>query len=314
MRLQAALSVLLLSAMSALLAPNRAEGQQNVERLLRRAEASLDRGRLARSRRLLEAAALVEPQDEATAARVMDLAARLAVQGTEDDAVRFLALVDVRGSEPRALWLAKANAQVRLGRLSEALTTLSAAGAQDTDAAALLRSLSAASAEAGDLQLANRALRIARRVMPQDVEITIDLAAIHSALGQPERAIPLLLDVLRVSRAHLGAMRMLGGTLMGAGREAEAMTVLDDVASRTRAASDHLRSAWAAYEAADHVVALELAESARTAGADPVEVDRIVGFSAAALGEDERARAALERVLTANPGDARARAALTQIQ
>ncbi len=207
----------------------------------------------------------------------------------------------------RELWRRRASAQAWLGDLSGAIASLQERGTRDDDESARgLRRVAALAVQRDDLIAAELALLTARNFSPAATELSTDLAAVLLAQGRADESIPLWQERLKRDQNDLDARRDLAGALLGAGRGAEALQLLE----AARAACDAAKNC--AIEAAR--VALELGEPrkaiARLTGhfhADYVEAQFVLADAHARLGEAERAREAYARILEQRPGNLRAR-------
>lgn len=284
-----------------------------LDRWLDRAEASLQRERLESARRALRRAERIAPTDP----RVTLLAARLLPYGDERDALWVIALSEDDATEDavvvQALSRARARALLITGRPRDAFDALAPTiGRQDAAAAEVLRRIGADAWRAGSPHLAERALKLARRVMPQDPAIGLDLAALLVARGEPRAAIAIYLEIVRAHPEDAYARRALAGALLAEGRGDDALAELRWLADRG-GAGERLDVAQAALESGQADVAFREARLAQSAGAPREATLRIVGIAAARTGRDAEARVALRQLLELRPGDARAQALLDSL-
>lgn len=189
------------------------------------------------------------------------------------------------------------------------------AGIQDLLGSQWLRRLAALAVHRGDLAAAERALVLARQVMPQDPEISAELGALRLARGRAHAALAPLREVLKRDQANLGARRDLAGALLASGRPAEALELL---MAAGEACSQHtaclLDTARVALEGQRLEVAAEAALLALQQGpqGDP-EPALLLAESRARQGRKDDAERAYREALRRRPNHPRARQGLSAL-
>lgn len=206
-----------------------------------------------------------------------------------------------------------ARAQLMLGELAAADALLSRwAGRQDRNAAKLLRDVASARVRRGELARAQQSLELARRVLPQDRTILLELASLHLARGLPEPAVALLQGRLQLATHDVEARRRLAFAFHAAGRADDAIAELlrlgepRDLCSASRVALEHGDVARAVALARRGVQV-----AGQTAG--EANAQRALGFALARSGEREAAIRALRRSLDLDPSSVEARTRLSEL-
>ncbi|MEM9864334.1 MAG: hypothetical protein AAF938_22225 [Myxococcota bacterium] len=164
---------------------------------------------------------------------------------------------------------------------------------QHTGSANLLRTLAVRAVRDGDLRFAERALSLARRILPQDPDLLHELSALHVARGEPERAIALLQGRLRLRPDAVLTRRMLASALHAGGRSAEAIAAfmeLGEEADLRQAARAALEAGWPGRAAALARRALGVSEMQAEG-----ESQLVLGLALAGAGQPVGARRALRR-------------------
>lgn len=184
-------------------------------------------------------------------------------------------------------------------------------GPQDSAGVALLRRVAALAWRRGRLEDAERALRRAYRVMPQDPDTARDLAALLVARGRAEESVALLGNVRAAHPADRELKREHALALLAAGRGDDALVILEALARDDDGGVDTLRLASAALELGDATRAeaaarraLERLDAPRAPAAHAVR-----GLALLALGRRDEAREALRL----GSDDLRARSALAAL-
>lgn len=182
---------------------------------------------------------------------------------------------------------------------------------QDRPAAALLRELASARVERGELAAAQRSLELARRVLPQDRALLLELASLHLARGLPAFAVALLQNRLQLVTHDDEARRRLAFAFHAAGRSDDAIRELirlggpGDLCSASRVALEHGQ--------VPRAVALAR-RGVTTSGPDEEAVaQRTLGFALARTGDRAAAVRALRRALVLDPSSVEARTRLGEL-
>ncbi|MFK8002279.1 MAG: tetratricopeptide repeat protein [Polyangiales bacterium] len=206
-----------------------------------------------------------------------------------------------------------ARAQLVLGDLNAADALLSRwAQRQDRAAAALLRQLASARVRRGELGHAQRALELARRILPQDRTTLLELASVHLARGLPGPAVALLQSRLQLATHDVEARRRLAFAFHAAGRADDAIAELlrlgepRDLCSASRVALEH----------GDVPRAVALARRGIQAAGqteEEAQAQRALGFALARSGQRQAAVRALRRALTLDPSSVEARTRLGEL-
>ena len=265
-----------------------------------RATAALEAGHVRRARRWVFRALTRQANAE-----TFRLAESLLIDGeSAEDAGAVVEACDTLRAPVAGSGRALARAHMLLGDLETAFRGMAqAAEAQNAQDLQLLRELALRYAEREELAPAQRCLELARRVMPQDVGVLFDLAALLVARGLPLRAIPLLQSRLQLRPGDMEARRRLALAFHAAGRTDEAIGEflgLGGPASLTSAAR-------AALESGDPRRGRALAlRAVRASSGDPsasvqAGAHRALGLCLAALQEPEGAVRALRRALVFEP-------------
>ncbi|MEZ4247020.1 MAG: hypothetical protein R3B99_02070 [Polyangiales bacterium] len=276
-----------------------------------RVKRQLDAGALARARRTLDRCAWRSPSDSRWAHLVATwIPTSLDRLEAPDDALRedltrARALADAAPDpsldRERAWWRFVADGTFELE-----------IGPQDPAGVTLLRRVAALSWRRGRVEDAERALRRAHRVMPQDPETARDLAALLVARGRAEEGVALLGNVRAAHPADRGLKREHALALLAAGRGDDALVIFEALARDDEAGLDTLRLASAALELG-HATRAESAARRALERLDPsagAEAHAVRGLALLALGRRDEAREALRL----GSDDLRARSALAALE
>lgn len=296
-----------------------AHAQSRLDRDLARAERLLPRDP-ARALAAFVRIATRHPADARAATRYCDLT-------VPESAETFDALLadEARVHAAAAQCLALVNAMPRMeartrwlhalqGDVSPYIESFREAGLDEADIAPL-RQASALAALAGDLPLAERALRYAMHVRPQDPAIAHDLALLLLARGEAEAALPHLRRALNAQPSDARVLRDYAGALLQAGQPQAAIGIFQSLVTSTPNESEAwLSLARARLEAGEFAAAASDAAHALTLAAETDGRAAVVRGDALRLqGDALNARAAYEEALRREPRNARARQALAAL-
>lgn len=298
--------------------------EAEVVRQLARAERELARGRTDRALALLEALAERAPSDPRPPERFCGLAVPetdATVEAFAEDPARIGALA-ARCERLVARQRASGAPAPALSSLADWAAALGGAWgpwldrvegrAIDERDVPGLRRIAALAARAGDLDAAERALGLARRVRPGDLEVTSALAAVRLARGDAVGAVPLFRAVAAERPADPAAIQDLAGALLQAGEMVAAVRTLEALVG---ARPDDVEAWLALARARTELGAFERAAAdARRALALSDEADAraalALGDALRLAGDLAAARSAYEEALRRDPRSVRARAAL----
>ncbi len=304
----------------------RALEDRNAERALASAERALTAGRLPRALTLLEASArrlprdpraairfcaLTIPEDDATVDALVEGSEPLSLSAARCDALLSLAVHEGSGSLDPRLAAPSAWARALTGDRGPALARLSSRPLDERDVPALARLAALALAD-DDLEQADTALSLARRVRPSDLDLASDLGALRLARGDAASAVTLFRTVVAGHPGDRDAMHDLAGAYLQAGEHALAVGLLarlardePDIASRWLELSRaRVELGSFAEAAADARRALQLA------AADDATAALALGDALRLGGDSAGARTAYEEALRRDPASSRARRAL----
>lgn len=303
------------------------------ERALTAAEHDLARGQAARAERRLKSALVRDPREPRLLARYAALLVPLDVERTTPmprrvesarELMTRIARRETLPSDPsvltdpereRVLALHAALAEALLMHDDESFALVRAGGRlQDPLTVVCLRQIAALAVTRDRLDLAERALALARQYYLQDLTLGAELGHVLLARGRGEAALRLFAERYAIEPQSVEARRDLAYALATEGRAGEALALL----SADRAACE--RAPGCAVEAAR--IALEagrpddaLAYAARRLEGDTSDLDALfitadAHTRAGRLGE---ARQSYERVLVVRPDSVRAQQALEQL-
>ncbi|MEE9587479.1 MAG: tetratricopeptide repeat protein, partial [Hyphomicrobiaceae bacterium] len=119
-------------------------------------------------------------------------------------------------------WLLLARVQMQARRPREAKATLRSAIAKLGGSAVLYQSLGNVLAVLRDVEGAERALKDALRLAPNDANIFLDLAALYSRALRPDDAIDQLEQLLKATPDHPQALELLALNQLAAGKLVDA--------------------------------------------------------------------------------------------
>ncbi|MFT5358635.1 MAG: tetratricopeptide (TPR) repeat protein [Polyangiales bacterium] len=205
-----------------------------------------------------------------------------------------------------------ARAQLLQGNLADADELMARwAGRQDRLAAALLRELASVRVRRGELIQAQQSLELARRILPQDRSILLELASVHLARGLPEPAVALLQSRLQLATHDDATRRRLAFALHAAGRADDAISEL----LRLGEPRDLCSASRIALEDGDVPRAVALARRGlnRSSEAEEASAQRALGLALARAGEQAAAIRALRRSLLLEPTSVEARTRLGEL-